>query len=319
MNRVELTVLGSGSAIPIPRRRHPSLLVRDWNGNTMLLDSGEDVQTRLREVGVSPSSISYVVITHPHGDHINGLAGLLMTMSLQGRKRPLTLVSTSEAVEFAMETLEATKANLGFEVRAIIASGYGSMEVSRTSSTILTLSWAPACHTVEALLVRLDWVLRPRISLERIKKLGLQPGPWVRIVIERGVAEVGGVRVSLADIANGVGSRFSIGYTGDSAPCASVEEHLKGVDILVHDSTLESSMREEAYSRGHSTAEDAARVALRVGARLLVLFHPSSRYQGFEARKLYHEARRMFSNTVLAWDGLKIVADVRKTGGAAGI
>ncbi|BAN90622.1 ribonuclease Z [Aeropyrum camini] len=306
MGRIDIAILGSGSAVPTLQRWHPSILVRDWMGNTVLLDSGEAAQIRLRRLGVSLPSIDVVAITHPHGDHINGLAGLLMTMSLQSRRRPLTIVSTPESLEFVKETLEATRENLGFEIVLVDAGKNSSLEIGRSSGDRLSIEWTPACHNIESLAFKLVWKLRPRIDPGIIEKRGLRAGPWVRELIEKGRVEVGGETLTLRDLAV-LGERsYSIAYTGDTSPCSRIEEFLKGSDVVIHDSTLDSSLAQEAAERGHSTSLDAAKTALRSGAKMLILFHISSRYSGYEARSLLSEAKRVFPNTVLAWDGMKV-------------
>jgi len=303
----EIVVLGSGGAVPSRERLTPSILVRDWLGNRVLLDAGEGAQLRLAEAGSSPSQLDAILLTHEHGDHVNGLAGLLMTMNLQGRRRPLTLAGAPAAVEFALEVLEATRERLGFDVEArplkpgdevVLYSGGGDRLVARAFM---------ACHNVEALGFRLDWILRPRLRRGELERLGLRPGPWVKRLLGEGEATVGGRRVLLSDVAEPGGS-LSVAYTGDTAPCGSVEEAVRGVDVLLHDSTLDSSLEGEAVSRGHSTAAAAARVAARAGVGLLVLVHVSQRYRGYEARRLLREARRVFPRTVLAWDMARIVA-----------
>jgi ribonuclease Z len=293
----------------VPRsRRQPSVLVRDWAGFNVLLDAGEGVQRSLFKAGVSPARVDVVAVTHPHGDHVNGLAGLLMTMSLEGRRKPLTLVSTPETLEFVRETLEATKTRLGFEVEAVEARGRGSLELRRGGGDTLTLHWFPVCHTVEAVGFLLEWRLRPRVSPERLGSLGLRPGPWVREVLERGEAVVAGVRVTLDMLSGEPPGALRIAYTGDTGhPCPSLEEAVRGVDVLIHEATLEAGLEGEASERGHSTALQAAEAAARAGAYLLVLVHVSGRYEGFEARRLLDGARKVFPNALLAWDGARLV------------
>ena len=305
--RVEVLVLGSGGAVPRARRQ-PSILLRDWMGNYILLDAGEGVQMWLMNAGVSPSRIDVVAVTHPHGDHVNGLAGLLMTMSLEGRRRPLTIVSTRETLEFVMETLEATEARLGFKVDTVEARGRSYAQLKASGGDKVVLSWYPTCHTIESVGFRIDWILRPRIDPGRLSALGLKPGPWLSQLVTRGEALVEGRRVRLGDIASTPPASLSIAYTGDTMhPCPGLEEAVSGVDILIHEATLGEAYLEEARSRGHSTPLQAARLALKSGVGLLVLYHVSGRYEGFEARRLLSEARRVFPNTVLAWDGMRLV------------
>ncbi len=310
---VEITILGSGGAVPSRERLTPSILIRDWMGNQVLLDAGEAAQLRLAEAGSSPSQLDVILLTHEHGDHVNGLAGLLMTMNLQGRERPLILAGAPGALEFAVEVLEATRERLGFEVVARPMRPGDELVLHESGGDRLVARAFKACHTVEALGFRLDWILRPRLKRSALELLGERPGPWIRELIQRGEAMIGGRRISLEEVAE-AGGGLGVAYTGDTAPCRSVAEAVRGVDVLLHDSTLDSGLEDEALSRGHSTAKAAALVAREAGAGLLVLIHVSQRYRGFEARRLLLEARRVFPRSILAWDLSRIVASPRRPG-----
>jgi ribonuclease Z len=93
-------------------------------------------------------------------------------------------------------------------------------------------------------------------------------------------------------------------YTGDTAPCPSVIENCRGVDVLIHEATFTSLHSEEAHEQKHSTALDAAEAALKAGAKLLVLFHISARHGDEE---VFIDAYRVFKNTVVATDRLVLV------------
>ena len=50
------------------------------NGAFWMFDAGEGTQINLQRSGVRPSRIEKVFVTHAHGDHTFGLAGVLCLM-----------------------------------------------------------------------------------------------------------------------------------------------------------------------------------------------------------------------------------------------
>ncbi len=302
---VNVTVLGSGGVMPTPERGTPAILVETWNGLTILLDAGEGVQSRLRLAGRSPESLDYVVLTHEHGDHVNGLAGLLQSMAVSKRRRKLTIIGPRPAIEFALDALEATGSRLGFPVDYIIVSGSGSLVLLEKGGDIVRLDWFPVCHTPHSLGYRVRVELRPRINMERLASLRLPPGPWIARLLRGERVEVEGRILEPGDLLSGGGSH-TIVYTGDTAPCTTVLEASRGARVLLHDSTYDHSMEEEAIERRHSTSTHAAGIAAEAGVETLVLVHVSPRYRGVDARRLEQEARLLHPRTILSWDGMRL-------------
>lgn len=93
--------------------------------------------------------------------------------------------------------------------------------------------------------------------------------------------------------------------TGDTRPCASVVDAATGADLLVHEATFGEEEKERSRETMHSTAREAAQVALAAQARKLVLNHLSARYS-ITADDLVKEAREVFPTVVAAKDGMTI-------------
>ena len=76
---------------------------------------------------------------------------------------------------------------------------------------------------------------------------------------------------------------------------------IKDVDILYHESTFLDSEEALASKTMHTTAKQAATIALKAGAQQLILGHYSTRYDKIEIFK--EEALTVFPNILLAEDG----------------
>jgi ribonuclease Z len=104
--------LGISSATPTANRHLASVAL--WrDGRIFLFDCGENAQMRMLQAGMKRSKVDYVFITHLHGDHYFGLLGLIATLHIQRRDRPLYIVAPvgiKEFVEFNMKIagIEAT-------------------------------------------------------------------------------------------------------------------------------------------------------------------------------------------------------------------
>jgi len=281
---IELMTLGTGAALPSLERFTAAHLLRDWLGNVVLLDAGEGVQHRLRQAGISPTKVDFIAITHGHGDHINGLPGLLQTMYLSGRTSKLTIIAPRYLEDYLKSVIEVEGSEKAFQVDLVSITGdKGSYVISVKGRDRLELRWFKTCHSVESYGFVLEWVLGPRLarpvySAEEAKKL-----------METGEDVI-------------VPAPLRVAYTGDTSPCENVIESVRGVDVLIHEATFDSTMEAEAAKFGHSTSVDAARVAKEAGVRKLILTHVSTRYEGYEAKALEEEARQVFPDTVLAWD-----------------
>jgi ribonuclease Z len=98
-----------------------------------------------------------------------------------------------------------------------------------------------------------------------------------------------------------------IGYSGDTRPSARLAHFFDNCDLLIFDSTFLGKDLNKAVERRHSTSREAAEMALKADARLLVLTHFSARYGNVSS--LVREARSVFPETIAAADGLRVEVD----------
>lgn len=84
----ELTILGSGSQVPTRHRNQSGYFLR-WDAHGFLIDPGEGTQRQMVYHGVSATAISRILISHFHGDHCLGLAGVAQRISLDQVPHPV--------------------------------------------------------------------------------------------------------------------------------------------------------------------------------------------------------------------------------------
>src|ERR1700679_939942 len=88
--KFEVTILGSSSATPI-FNRNPTAQALNINERIYLIDCGEGNQQQMLRFDIRSSRIDHIFISHLHGDHYLGLVGLLSSMHLNGRTKPLAV------------------------------------------------------------------------------------------------------------------------------------------------------------------------------------------------------------------------------------
>jgi ribonuclease Z len=104
---------------------------------------------------------------------------------------------------------------------------------------------------------------------------------------------------------------LSYAYCSDTAFSDLVPGFVKGVTLLYHEATFESSLMSLARITGHSTASEAAGIAKLAGAGKLIIGHFSSRYKS--VTQLVEEARLIFPDTYPAEDGQSYnIDEIRK-------
>ena len=265
-----------------------------------MMDSGEGVQRRFLSESLGLGSDMTVLITHLHGDHVTGLLGLLQTMSLAQRHKPLNVVGPARLLKWLEVTTELLHIGLTFPISFRVAK---PGVVLRTGG--FRIRAARAAHSVEAYSYVVEELGRPGVFYpEKAKALGVPEGKlWSRLQKGRSVTS-GGKKIESAQVTGPPRPGRKIGYSGDTRPSAGLVRFFSGCDLLIFDSTFSGRDREKAVERKHSTSAEAAELARRAKVRQLVLTHFSARYTSVSS--LVREARRFFPDTVAAFDGLSI-------------
>jgi ribonuclease Z len=297
---LSLTFLGTGASIPTLDRNVAGLAVQR-GGEVLLFDCGEGNQRQMMRYGVG-FTFREIFFTHYHADHMLGVTGLLRTMGLQDRTAPVTLYGPRGAQRIlgAAVSLGIERNKFPVEIVEIkpgdrLTRDEYDIVVFETEHRADTVGFALAEHR------RLG-----RFNPDRARELGVPEGPlWGQLHKGKAVQLPDGRTVGPADLVGSPRPGRTLVYTGDTRPHLPVIEAARGADLLVHEATFGGDELERAKETGHSTAAEAARVALESGVKRLVLTHISSRYNR-DASELLAEARAVFPSTIIARDGMSI-------------
>ncbi|MFC8837602.1 ribonuclease Z [Streptomyces griseoincarnatus] len=263
----ELVVLGTASQVPTRHRNHNGYLLR-WDGEGFLFDPGEGTQRQMLRAGVAAHDINRICVTHFHGDHSLGLAGVIQRINLDKVPHPVSAHYPRSGQRFFdrlryatayRETVALLEAPVDTDGPLVRASGY-TLEARRLS------------HPVEAYGYRLVEPDGRRMLPDRLAAHGIK-GPDVGRLQREGSLN----GVALEDVSEvRRGQRFA--FVMDTRLCDGVYALAEGCDMLVIESTFLDEDESLAVEFGHLTAGQAARVAREAGVRHLVLTHFSQRY-----------------------------------------
>ncbi|MDX6758880.1 MULTISPECIES: ribonuclease Z [Streptomyces] len=263
----EFVVLGTASQVPTRHRNHNGYLLR-WDGEGILFDPGEGTQRQMLRAGVAAHDINRICITHFHGDHSLGLAGVIQRINLDQVPHPVTAHYPASGQKFFDRLRYATAYRETVPLLEEPVSGDGP--VAQGASYVLETR--RLSHPVESFGYRITEPDGRRMVPELLARHAIK-GPDVGRIQRDG--SLGGV--TLEEVSEPrPGQRFA--FVMDTRLCTGVDELAEGCDMLVIESTFLDEDERLATDHGHLTAGQAARVARDAGVRHLVLTHFSQRY-----------------------------------------
>ncbi|MFD3324669.1 ribonuclease Z [Streptomyces sp. NPDC058701] len=263
----EFVILGTASQVPTRHRNHNGYLLR-WDGEGILFDPGEGTQRQMLRAGVAAHDINRICVTHFHGDHSLGLAGVIQRINLDRVPHPVTAHYPASGQKFFDRLRYATayRETVELHEEPVVRDGVLAREASYTLEARLL------SHPVESFGYRLTEPDGRRMVPELLARHGIK-GPDVGRLQRDG--SLGGVTLDEVSEAR-PGQRFA--FVMDTRLCDGVTELAEGCDMLVIESTFLDEDGQLALDHGHLTAGQAATVARAAGVRHLVLTHFSQRY-----------------------------------------
>lgn len=296
---MRVTFLGTAASRPTVRRNVSALTVQR-ESEVMLFDCGEGTQRQMMRFGTG-FQIRRIFITHLHADHFLGLTGLLRTLSLQDHTDAIQIYGPRGSQKILSDAVHLGIHRLPFSVEIVeIEPGH---VISEPEYDIVTLEADHGVASNAYALIEHDRL--GRFDVERARALGVPDGPAFGRLHRGESIEVDGSIITPEDLVGPPRPGRRLVYTGDTRPCAAIQEVAAGASLLIHEATFAEDEADRAQATFHSTARGAGELAARAGVQKLVLTHVSARYSD-DASPLTREAGEAFPGAIVARDGLTI-------------
>lgn len=294
---MQVTFLGTSCMMPT-KDRNPSAVYLEFKGEGILFDCAEGTQRQMRIVGLNLAKVRKILVSHWHGDHILGLAGLLLTIGSLDLNRSIDIFGPRGSKKAFQQMFGGIEFETKFNIKINEVH-----EGKFFENNDYILECAPMTHEVPCVAFSFIEKDRRKMKLDSIKKLGIPGGPLLG-KLQRGESiEFKGKEISADNVTTVVKGR-KLAFITDTLFNKNCITLAKGADLLICDSTYASNLKEKASEHGHLTALEAAQIASQAGVKKLVLTHFSARYKS--TLELEEDARTAFDNVFCAYDFMKI-------------
>lgn len=300
MGEFELTILGCGSARSWARHL-PSSQILSYRGKLFMIDCGEGAQREFFRYGFNLNRVGHIFISHLHGDHCFGLIGFISTLVLQGKTGELTIHAHRDLEALLAPWLDYFCRNDLFKVVFAPLPVKGGVIYEDKSLAVTSF---PLRHRVPSYGFRFDEKAKlPHIDKSAAERYGIPLKELQAIKEGAGYTLPDGETVPNERLVLPPSPSQSYAYCSDTVYTKSIVPYIKGVTVLYHEATYTGEYAEQAKNRYHSTAAQAAEIARQAAAGTLIIGHYSSRYK--DESRFLEEARPIFPDTVLAYEGMK--------------
>ena len=302
METLSVHILGCGSALPTTKH-NPSAQALTLRGKVYLVDCGEGTQLQIRRQGLHFGRIHTIFISHLHGDHCFGLPGLLSTLSMLGRTGELHIHGPEGLTEYIDAHRKSFLAECSYEI-ITHEHDYRKSEVIHEDPSLCVRS-LPLSHRIPTM----GFLFEERCAARHLDKPAVDFYQVPRccypaiLLGESYTAQDGSIIPNNRLTKPGrIPRRYA--YCSDTEYFPNLIEQVHGVDLLYHEATFGEDLRARLATTAHSTAREAATIALKAEVKRLLIGHYSSRYT--DVTPLLDEARSVFPNTTAAQEGLII-------------
>ncbi|MCL4399030.1 ribonuclease Z [Candidatus Parvarchaeota archaeon] len=271
---IKAIALGTSSAFPTRTRNHPSIYI-NLAGNNMLFDCGEGTQRQIRIAGLSPS-IDSIFITHWHGDHSLGVGGIIQSLNMLRREKPLEIYGPTGTDSSVRHIISTYKFHNMVKVKTV------SLKLPRASKIMESKDYEVyginLPHNVMCIGYKIKEKDRLNIRQDLLRKTGIKSGPFLKGLKQQKDVSYNGRRLRWRHFTYLKKGR-SLVYMTDFSYERKLASFAKDADALLIESTFSSDMEEKALQFNHLTVRQALTLGKSARAKNIFLTHISQRYE----------------------------------------
>lgn len=296
---MRLTILGCYAATP-RTFTNPTAQVLEIKNEIFLIDCGEATQVQLRRNKVKFSKINHIFISHLHGDHLYGLIGLVSTFMLLSRTNDLHIYGPKGIKEIITLQLRLSNSWTSYGLFFHELESLESETVYEDDKIVVkTIPLKHRIYTNGYLFQ--EKIGEKKLNAEAMKQYQIPVYYFQNIKNGKDVTLEDGTFIENSKLAFEPVPPKSYAFCSDTIYDERIVPYIKGVDVLYHESTFLESETLLAEKTMHSTAKQAASIALQANVGQLLLGHYSTRYESIDLFR--EEAQAIFPNILLADDG----------------
>lgn len=301
---MKIVILGNNSAIPA-HGRNPSAQVVEIKDQLILLDCGEGTQMQMIKYAIKRSKIHHILISHLHGDHYFGLIGLVNSFGLLGRTDTLNIYCPEQLPQIIKLQLDASGTILPFEIIFHIIEDIGERKL-----LVETASFNISCFPVDHRIATHGFLIKEKskgrkLNLEACREYEVPQIFYKRLQAGEDYLCKDNFWVKNEWVTFDGDDDKVYAYCADTKYTLSFLEDIMNADLIYHESTYLDTEADLAALRYHTTAAQAAKLAIAANVKHLMLGHYSSRYK--EIADFENEAKLSFPNTVASYEGMEFV------------
>ena len=291
MEKIKLTFLGTGNAIPTKKRNHTAMLLT-YKDENILIDCGEGTQRQFRIAELSPAKITRILITHWHGDHVLGLPGLFQTLAMTEYQKTLKIYGPVGTKRFIEELDKMNKIEIPLEVHEVQGKFAENSE--------FYLESIPMTHNCPTLAY--SFVIKEKLRLEKskIKKFKLPNSTLLKDIAQGKDIKLNGKTIKASQVTYKEPAR-KITFILDTRLNDNAIKIAANSNLLVCESSFSKKEESQAREYMHLTAEQAAQIAKHSKSKKLILTHISQRYEHIP-KIILNEAKKVFKNSQIVND-----------------